>query len=48
MLTDEKVFAHRFISIEEQIREEHRVAMCWRVSGAHRGELLGIQADRTA
>ena len=30
------------ISIEEQIAEEDRVALSWRVRGTHRGELLGI------
>ncbi len=30
------------ISVEEQLAEEDRVALCWRVTGTHRGELLGI------
>ena len=31
------------ISVEESICEEDRVALCWRVSGTHRGELSGIR-----
>src|SRR5438128_1005094 len=31
------------ISVEEPIAEGDRVALCWRVSDTHQGELLGIR-----